>query len=84
MADAGILHEDDRVELLDGEIVEMPPINSRHASTVERTSRLFHLALGDSAMVRVQQPVVLGRRSEPEPDVAVSPRHRRRRAPGTR
>jgi len=41
MGEAGILGEDDRVELLDGEIVEMTPIGSRHAATVKRLIALF-------------------------------------------
>jgi Uma2 family endonuclease len=41
MLEAGILHEDDRVELLEGEIVEMPPSGSHHASVVERLNWLL-------------------------------------------
>jgi Uma2 family endonuclease len=72
MAEAGILHEDDRVELLEGEIVEMPPIGSHHASVVDRLTRIFSRA-GDAidATVRVQSPVRLGRTSEPVPDIAL-------------
>ena len=40
MAEAGILHEDDRVELLGGEIVEMSPISGRHAACVREINRL--------------------------------------------
>ncbi|MPZ15300.1 MAG: Uma2 family endonuclease [Chloroflexi bacterium] len=69
MGEAGILGEDDRVELIEGEIVEMPPIGSRHASCVKRTHQLFARAIGDAAIVSVQDPLRLGDLSEPVPDV---------------
>ena len=71
MAEAGILHEDDRVELLDGEIIEMTPIGSLHAACVDRLTRIFVNACGDRAIVRVQNPVRLSTDSEPEPDLAI-------------
>jgi len=75
MAETGILAEDDRVELLDGEIVEMSPIGPRHAATVTRLEHLFHQLVGDRAIVRGQNPVLLDGYSEPEPDIAlVTPR----------
>jgi Uma2 family endonuclease len=52
MADAGILTEDDRVELIAGEIVEMSPIGSRHATVVKRGNRLFSRAVGQRARPR--------------------------------
>lgn len=75
MAEAGILEEDDRVELLDGEIVEMEPIGSRHAACVDRLTHLAVERAGEDALVRIQNPVRLGELSEPEPDLAlVEPR----------
>jgi Uma2 family endonuclease len=71
MAEAGILTEDDRVELIDGEIVEMSPIGGRHVTCVGRLTRLLIRHLGDDAVVNIQSPVQLGERDEPEPDVAV-------------
>ena len=71
MARAGILGEDDRVELIDGEIVDMAPIGPRHAASVDRLVRAFSRRLEDRAIVRVQSPVRLGERSEPQPDVAL-------------
>ena len=71
MVDAGILREDDRVELLEGEIVEMTPIGSRHAACVDRLNSLFVRGLGQRGIVRVQSPVRLGERSEPQPDLAL-------------
>ena len=71
MAEAGILHEDSRVELINGDVVDMPPIGSEHAGTVKQLSRLFTLAIGQSALVSTQDPVVLGESSEPEPNIAL-------------
>ncbi|PKB65135.1 MAG: hypothetical protein BZY80_00980 [SAR202 cluster bacterium Io17-Chloro-G2] len=69
MGRAGILGEDDRLELLEGEIVEMAPIGSRHQATVDRLNRLVSSRMADQAVVRVQGPVRLGEDSEPQPDV---------------
>lgn len=71
MAEAGILSEDDRVELLDGQIVPMTPIGSSHAGCVNRLTHLLAGRLGESATVSVQNPVVLSEHWEPEPDIAV-------------
>jgi Uma2 family endonuclease len=71
MGRAGIFGEDDRVELIDGEIVEMTPIGSRHAGCVTRTASLFGRRVGDRAIVSVQNPIRLGSHDEPQPDVAV-------------
>lgn len=71
MAAAGILAEDDRVELIEGEIVEMTPIGRRHAACVDRLNYLFSQALRDKAVVRVQGPIRLGKRSEPQPDLVL-------------
>lgn len=71
MARAGILTEEDRVELIDGEIVEMHAIGSRHFACVIRLTRLLIAGLGERAIVSVQGPVRLDRYSEPDPDVVV-------------
>ncbi|MDX1532353.1 MAG: Uma2 family endonuclease, partial [Rhodothermales bacterium] len=71
MARAGILTADDRVELIEGRILAMSPIGSRHAACVKRLARLLHERLGDHAIVGVQDPVRLGDLSEPEPDVSL-------------
>ena len=71
MADAGILSPRDRVELIDGEIVQMAAIGSYHAACVDTLTRLFIETLGRRVIVRVQGPVRLSDRSEPEPDVAL-------------
>lgn len=71
MAEVGILTEDDRVELIDGEIIEMTPVGGRHVACVSRLTRLLIESLGDDMAVNVQSPVQLGEHQEPEPDVAV-------------
>jgi Uma2 family endonuclease len=71
MAQTGILTEDDRVELLDGELVEMTPIGSRHAACVNRLAQFFAERLASRAIVSVQNPVQLGPQSEPQPDIAL-------------
>jgi len=71
MVRAGILMEGDRVELIDGEIVEMHSIGSRHLSCVMRLTRLLVTALVDQADVSIQSSLRLDRYSEPEPDVVV-------------
>jgi Uma2 family endonuclease len=69
MAKAGILTDDDRVELVEGEIIQMPPIGGPHASRVDRIAQLFFVAIGIAAQIRVQNPLRLSDRSEPVPDV---------------
>ena len=71
MGQVGILPEDGRVELIEGEIIEMPPIGSIDAGTVDQLVSLFSLAVGQQAIVRIQNPLVLSRHSEPEPDLAL-------------
>jgi Uma2 family endonuclease len=71
MAEAGVLGEDDRVELVDGEIVDMAPIGSRHLScVVALTHLLVELAQG-RYFVSVQNPVRLSERDEPQPDLTL-------------
>ncbi len=69
MAEAGILHEDDRVELIEGEIVEMSPIGRRHQACVDRLTHWLVPALRGRAIVRVQGSVRLSDISAPQPDV---------------
>ena len=71
MGEAGILHEDDRVELIEGEIVEMAAIGTRHFSCVNRLTRLLVMGVGDAAVVSVQNPVRLNEHTEPQPDITV-------------
>ena|SRR5215813_5025163 len=71
MAEAGILKPEDRVELIDGEIIEMSPIGDRHAGCVNRATRLFISALGNRVVVSVQNPLQLNNYTEPEPDIVL-------------
>jgi Uma2 family endonuclease len=71
MAADGLFSEDDRVELIEGEIVEMAPIGNRHATRVRRLILLFHQRLLEQVIVDVQDPVELGDWSEPQPDIVL-------------
>ncbi len=71
MGEAGILHEDDRVELIEGEIVEMTAIGTRHFSCVNGLTRMLVMKVGDEAIISVQNPVRLNEYTEPQPDLAV-------------
>jgi Uma2 family endonuclease len=71
MAEVGLLAPDARVELIEGEIIDMVPIGTRHGRAVDHLARLITLAVMDRAIVRSQGPVRLDNRSEPEPDIAL-------------
>ena len=71
MADAGILGEDDRVEQIDGEIIDMAPIGQDHAGTVNSLNEALFLGFAGRAIVSVQNPIRLDDMSEPQPDFAV-------------
>jgi Uma2 family endonuclease len=68
LGETGILGEDDRVELLEGQLVDMSPIGPRHALAVDALTELLVLAAAGRAAVRVQNPIVLDDASEPQPD----------------
>jgi Uma2 family endonuclease len=71
LVDEGLLAPDDRVELLEGVVVSMSPRNARHDTAVNLADEALRAAVGGRAAVRVQCALILGRRSAPEPDVAV-------------
>ena len=71
MGEVGILTEDDRVELIEGELVAMAPIGSEHIAASNSLNRLLVLAVGDRGIVSVGNPVRLNRHSEPQPDFSV-------------
>ncbi|MCC6472670.1 MAG: Uma2 family endonuclease [Burkholderiales bacterium] len=71
MGEAGILGREDRIELIDGELVNMAPIGKVHASRVNRLDRLLQRAVGEDVLVWVQSPISLPPRSEPQPDIAL-------------
>lgn len=70
MGEVGILPERG-VELINGEIVEMSPIGSKHAKTVKKLNKILGVLLGDEAIISIQDPIIANDLSEPEPDVAV-------------
>jgi Uma2 family endonuclease len=71
MGEAGILGPGDRVELIDGEIIDMSPIGVLHAALVARLASWFSQTLGRAAVVWCQNPLRLDDLSEPEPDIAI-------------
>lgn len=76
MGEAGIFHEDDRVELIDGQIIIMSPINDPHVACVIRLDKLLHRRilqhLETELFVSVQNPVRLGAHDMPEPDLVIT------------
>ena len=72
MVEAGILSEDERVELIRGEMIAMSPIGNRHAACVRRLNRAFSSRLASRAVIDVQNPIQLReQQSEPQPDIEV-------------
>lgn len=71
MTQAGILSEDDRVELIEGEVVAMSPVGSRHAACVDILAELLIRAADRGTAVRIQSPIGLDWSTEPQPDVCV-------------
>ena len=72
MAEAGILTDRHRVELIDGDIIDMAAIGSPHAEVTNRLARLFTRALQDeAALVNIQSPLRLDAYNEPEPDLMI-------------
>jgi len=68
---AGVFGPDDRIELIDGEIVGMTPQGSRHAAAIIMAAKVIEHAFGVGCHVRPQTPLAVGPDSEPEPDIAV-------------
>ena len=71
MAEVGILSEQDKVELIRGEIIRMSPINSLHAARVKNLAKLLIRALSEELTIGIQDPVSLSQHSEPEPDLSI-------------
>lgn len=71
MVEAGIFDETSRVELIEGEIVEMNPIGSHHAGNVKRLIALFTGKVGEAAIVAAQDPIHLSEHCQPQPDIAL-------------
>ena len=71
MGEAGILQSEERVELIEGDIQKMSPKGIKHSSSTTRSGNCFRKHLGERAYIRLQEPIVIDERSEPEPDVAL-------------
>lgn len=71
MGEAGVFGPEARLELIEGEIVEMAPIGSPHAGTIAILIRHLARVAGDAALVWAQNPLVIGPRSVPQPDLAL-------------
>jgi Uma2 family endonuclease len=71
MGEVGILPPEARVELIEGEVIDMPPIGSFHAGKVNRISHRLSMACAPRALVATQNPVFLDLHSEPQPDIAL-------------
>ena len=71
MGEAGVLHDTERVELINGEIIPMAPIGNRHMATVDRLASRFIKAVGERGIIRIQGSFLLNTGSMPEPDLLV-------------
>ena len=71
MGEAGVLDPEARIELIEGEMIDMPPIAPPHAGRTKRLTLLLIEAIGRRAIVSTQDPIVLGDLSAPQPDVAL-------------
>jgi Uma2 family endonuclease len=71
MGRVGLLDEDDRVELIDGEIIEMAAIGFGHMIAVNRGNRRLVRLVGERAVVSVQNPIRMGERYQPQPDLVL-------------
>ena len=71
MGEAGVFAPDVHLELIEGEIIEMAPIGSPHAAVVNVLAAFFNRAVGERAVVSIQNPLVTGERSVPQPDLAL-------------
>lgn len=83
---AGMFHPDERLELIEGEILQMSPQGSAHATAVTLIENALRKVFGTNYVLRVQMPLALGSDSEPEPDIAIvvgTPRDYRQKHPHT-
>ena len=78
MGDVGIIGPDERVELMDGELIKMPPIGFQHGFSSRELLKILERSFGDRAIVDVGHPVVLDSYSEPQPDVMLLAAHAHR------
>jgi Uma2 family endonuclease len=71
MGEAGIIPKESRVELIEGELIDVPPIGTRHAGMVNRLVHVISGALHKKAIITVQNPITVGEHSEPQSDIAI-------------
>lgn len=71
MGEVGLLDEDDRMELIDGEVIEMAATGVQHANRVSQLNWLLGRLLPDNCIIRVQDPIFLSEVRMPQPDLAV-------------
>jgi len=71
MGELGLFAPDERIELIDGELVKMPPFGPGHAGCVDEFADLLRVRLPDTVIVRTQNPIRLHDQAEPDPDIAV-------------
>ena len=71
MAEVGLLKEDDRVELIDGELIRMNPIGFGHGGHVKRLNRILSRGLDERALLSIQDPLQIRPRGQPQPDIMV-------------
>jgi len=72
MAEVGILGPDEKVELINGKIINMSPIGSKHAYCVKQLNKIFIALFGDTHTIGIQDPIRLSDLSEPEPDLSLA------------
>lgn len=72
MIEIGLFDEDERIELLNGEIVEIMPKGTKHTSATSKTNRVFNKLFVEKAIIRIQDPIILNDFSEPEPDIVLA------------
>jgi Uma2 family endonuclease len=72
MVRVGIIAEDARVELIEGELIDVPPPSPQHATVTRRLTRDFYAAIGDRAVIDVQDAIRLPPRSAPQPDITLA------------
>lgn len=72
MAQSGIIRPEERVELIEGRILKMSPKGPQHSASTTSADDVFRERLGNRAIVRIQEPVHIDDRSEPEPDVVLA------------
>lgn len=70
MGETNILDEQEKIELINGEIINMSPTGSKHAAVVNKMSKLLH-TIAKNTIISVQNPIAINNLSEPEPDIAI-------------